>query len=161
MRHTRTTRRARGVQMVEMAICMPLLLTLFAITSEVGRLYFMSATLAKGTRLAARYLTTVPLNTNSNTTLYFGNAKNLVVYGKTAPTGNDTPIVSGLTTSNVVITTTGGTANLPHFVTVKITGVVFTPLLNLRGLLKNPNFSLAVPLSPATTMRYLITQPLN
>jgi Flp pilus assembly protein TadG len=161
MRTGRLARTERGVQMVEMAICMPILLVLFAVAGEMGRLYFMNTTLAKGTRLAARYLTTVPLNTGDNVTLYYGNAKNLVVFGKLAPTAIDTPIVPGLTTGKVVITATGGTSIIPQFITVQVTGMTFTPVLSLGKLIKNPNFSLAVPLSPSTTMRYLITQPLN
>ncbi|MDX2034506.1 MAG: TadE/TadG family type IV pilus assembly protein [Blastocatellia bacterium] len=160
-RRRQTPRAARGIQMVELAICMPILLLLFAVTSELGRLYFMNTTLAKGTRLAARYLTTAPLNTNDNAALHYANAKNLVVYGKIAPAGTDPPIVAWLSVSNVAITTQGGTASLPQFVTVQVTGMVFTPMLNLGDMLENPNFSLSVPLSPSTTMRYLITQPLN
>jgi Flp pilus assembly protein TadG len=147
--------------MVELAIVMPILLLLFAVAGEMGRLYFMNTTLAKGTRVAARYLTTVPLNTNANVLLYYTNAKNLAVYGKIAPSGNDQPMVSGLTANNVLITTAGGISIIPDFITVKITGMSFTPLLNLGGLMNNPSFSLNVPLSPSTTMRYLITQPLN
>jgi hypothetical protein len=147
--------------MIEMAIVMPIMLILFAVAGEMGRLYFMSTTLAKGTRLAARYLATTPLNTSANTLLYYTNAKNLAVYGKIAPGGNDKPIVSGLTASNVLITTAGGIPIIPNFITVKITGVNFSPLLNLGNLINLPSFSLNVPLSPSTTMRYLITQPLN
>jgi len=154
-------RSERGVQMVEFAICMPILLMLFAVAGEMGRLYFMNTTLAKGTRLAARYLTTVPLNTSQNTTLYYANAKNMVVYGKITPALNDKPIVPGLTTNKVVVTATGGTSIIPQFITVQITGVNFTPLLNLGKVINNPGLTLAVPLSPSTTMRYLITQPLN
>ena len=160
-RTSRQNRSERGTQMIELAIVMPILLILFAVAGEVGRLYFMNTTLAKGTRLAARYLTTVPLNTNANILLYYTNAKKLVVYGKIAPGVNDKPMVPGLTTNNVLITTEGGISIIPEFVTVKITGVNFTPLLNLGGLINNPSFSLAMPLSPSTTMRYLITQPLN
>jgi Flp pilus assembly protein TadG len=158
---TGRARTERGTQMVELAICMPILLVLFAVAGEMGRLYFMNISLAKGTRLAARYLTTVPLNTNDNVMLYYTNAKNLAVYGKIATTTGDKPIVTGLTTNNVLITATGGTTIIPQFVTVQVTGMTFTPLLGLGKLIKNPNFSLAVPLSPSTTMRYLITQPLN
>ncbi len=161
MRTRRQNRCDRGVQMVELAIVMPILLMLFAVAGEMGRLYFMNTTLAKGTRLAVRYLTTVPLNTNANILLYYNNAKNLAVYGKIAPGVNDKPMVPGLTTNNVLITTQGGISIIPEFVTVKVTGMNFTPVLNLGGLVNNPSFSLAVPLSPSTTMRYLITQPLN
>jgi len=154
-------RSERGVQMVELAIVMPILLLLFAVAGEMGRLYFMNTTLAKGTRVAARYLTTVPLNTNANVLLYYTNAKNLAVYGKIAPTGNDQPMLAGLTANNILITTAGGIPIIPNFITVKVTGVNFTPVLNLGNLMNNPSFSLNVPLSPSTTMRYLITQPLN
>ncbi len=157
----RRTQIEHGTQMVEMAICLPLLLMLFAVAGEMGRLYFMNTTLAKSTRLAARYLTTVPLNNNENIMLYYANAKNLAVYGKIAPIGNDKPIVPGLTTNNVLITTAGGTSIIPQFVTVQVTGISYKPTLNLGKLIKNSSFSLTVPLSPATTMRYLITQPLN
>jgi|SRR5687767_7809260 Flp pilus assembly protein TadG len=160
----KTGRRAgaeRGGQMIEMAICLPILLILFAVAGEIGRFYFMNANLAKGTRLAARYLTTTPLNTNENIALYHTNAKNLVVYGKIAPNSADKPIAPGLAPNDVLISTTGGTSFSPQFITVQITNITFTPLLNLGRLLKNPNFSLAAPLTSSTTMRYLITQPLN
>jgi Flp pilus assembly protein TadG len=158
---TRQRRAERGTQMVELAIVLPILLVLFAVAGEMGRLYFMNTTLAKSTRLAARYLTTVPLNTNANILLYYTNAKNLAVYGKVAPGINDKPIVPGMTANNVLITTEGGISIIPQFVTVKIIGMSFTPLLNLGGLIDNSTFSLVVPLTPGTTMRYLITQPLN
>ena len=66
-----------------------------------------------------------------------------------------------MTINNVLITTEGGISIIPQFVTVKITGMTFTPLLNLGGLIDHSTFSLVVPLTPGTTMRYLITQPLN
>lgn len=161
-RTTRGRRNERGVQLVEVAIIMPLLLLLFATTAEFGRMFHTYTTLAKGTRVAARYLTTVPLNTIANRTLHGTNAKNLVVYGTTTPGVNAQPIVSGLTTSKVVITQSGGVVTaIPEFVKVEIRGMTYAPLLNLGGLLNNNSFSLAIPLSPSVTMRYLITQPLN
>lgn len=147
--------------MVELAVCLPILLILFAVAGEMGRLYFLNTTLAKGTRLAARYLTTAPLNTSENIALYSMKAKNLVVYGKIEPVILDKPIIPGLSVSNVQIITTGGTSISPQSVTVQITGVSFTPLLNLGGIIKKPGFSLATTLTPGTTMRYLVTQPIN
>jgi Flp pilus assembly protein TadG len=158
----RSRRSERGMQLVEVAIVLPVLLMLFAITAEVGRLYYSYATLAKGTRVAARFLTTVPLNTAQNRTLYGNQARNLAVYGTTSPGTNARPILSGLTTSKVIVTQSGGVAaSIPEYVKVEITGMTFTPILNLAGLLDNDSFSLSVPLAPSTTMRYLITQPIN
>ena len=151
----------RGTQLVELAIVLPILLTLFAVTAEMGRLYFSYTTLAKGTRVAVRYLTTVPLNTTANRDLYFANARNLVVYGKTAPQQSDSPIISGLTTNNVVISTAGGTSIIPQTVTVQITGINFVPLINLGQVTHSQSLSLNVPLTPSTTMRYMINQPIN
>jgi Flp pilus assembly protein TadG len=161
-RGRRKGRGERGVQLVEVAIIMPVLLLLFAVTAEFGRMFFIYTTLAKGTRVASRYLTTVPLNTADNRLLYGTKAKNLVVYGTTTPDANAQPIVPGLTTSKVVITQSGGVATtIPEFVKVEITGMTYTPLLDLGGLLDNDSFSLSIPMAPSVTLRYLITQPIN
>jgi len=50
----------RGVQLVELALVMPVLILLFAAVAEFGRYYQSYTTLAKGTRVAARYLATAP-----------------------------------------------------------------------------------------------------
>ena len=152
----------RGNQLVEISIALPILLSLLVVTAETGRLFYTNTTLAKGTRLATRYLTTVPLNTDARRTLYYANARNLVVYGTAAPATGATPILPGLTTSNVVITQAGGIPTVsPLTVSVQITGVTFQPAIDLSKVTKIPSLSLAVALTPSTTMRYLVTQPLN
>lgn len=149
------------MQLLEVAISLPILLMLFAATAEMGRLFFNYTVLAKGTRLAARYLTTVPLNNATNRATHYANARNLVVYGTLNPGSNPTPVLPGLTTNHVVITESGGVAGtIPQFVSVQINGLNFQPLLDLGRITGVQSLSLNVAMRPSTTMRYLITQPM-
>ena len=150
----------RGLQLVELAIVLPVLVLLFAAAAEFGRYFYEYTTLAKGTRVAVRYLATTITNGDCDAA-----AKNLVVYGNFAGTGN--PIVTGLATSNVEITRrddsvppnlmTGG--GIPNTVTIKIINYQHTPIFDLGGLTKSST-TLAVDVKPSVTMRYLLTQPL-
>ena len=146
----------RGIQLVEMALTMPVLILLFAAVAEFGRYYQSYTTLAKGTRVAARYLATAPYAGCEDLA-----AKNLVVYGNVAGTGS--PIVNGLSVTNVTITrrTQGGsvTTGFPATVTIEITNLKHTPVFDLGKLLKT-SLTLNVAMKPSVTMRYLLTQPI-
>ena len=72
----------RGVQLVEMAIVIPIFVILFAAVAEFGRYFYEYTTLAKAARVGARYLVTSKVDCSQATL-----AKNLVVYGNTAGTG--------------------------------------------------------------------------
>jgi Flp pilus assembly protein TadG len=164
IRHIRRSRRfqwlsrfrrdEQGVQLLELAVVLPILVLLFAAVAEFGRYFYEYTTLAKGSRVAARYLISKSVNSTTN---YQAIAKNLVVYGNTTGTGS--PIVSGLTTANVSITYQGGTASIPETVTVSITGYTHSPVFNLGALLKKPSLSTAVEVKPSVTMRYMLTTP--
>lgn len=164
IRNTRRSRRfqwlnrfrsdERGVQLIETAIVIPVLLLLFAGVAEFGRYFYEYTTLAKASRLGARYLAAKAVNGPNN---WQANAKNIVVYGNTAGTG--TPILSGLSTSNITITYEGGTAGVPDLVRVSITGYEHQPLFDLGALLKNDALSLNIDVKPSVTMKYLLTQP--
>ena len=52
----------RGLQLVELAIAVPILVLLFAAAAEFGRYFQEYTTLAKGSRVAARYLATACTN---------------------------------------------------------------------------------------------------
>ena len=149
----RTLRRDdRGIQLVELAIVLPLFMILFGATAEFGRYFYEYSTLAKATRVGTRYLTNAAINTTEDT-----KAKNLVVYGNMDGTGS--PIISGLTTSNVTITRSGGVVALPQTVTVQVVNFKYEPMLDLGALTNNATFSLNVDIKPSVTMRYLLTQP--
>ena len=141
-----------GIQLVELAIVMPVFLLLFGATAEFGRFFYEYTTVAKAARVGSRYLISAAVNSAQDTA-----AKNLVVYGNAAGTGS--PILSGLTTGNVVITRQGGVPVLPQTVTVQIVGFKHQPLFDLGLMINSPSLSLNIDVKPSVTMRYLLTQP--
>ena len=151
-RLSRFRRDERGVQLVELAIVLPIFILLFGATAEFGRYFYEYTTLAKSARVGARYLATAAVNSTEDTT-----AKNIVVYGNSAGTGS--PILSGLSTTNVTITRSGGVPVLPETVTVQITGFKHQPVFDLGLITKTPTLSMNVDVKPSVTMRYLLTQP--
>jgi len=117
-------KRERGAATVEFAMMLPLMLILIFVTIEFGRAYYHYNTLAKTVREAARYLSVRAPNVN------VAQAKNIIVYGNPAGTGN--PVVPGLSVSNVPNPTYTVTGNLPVIttVTVTVTGYTFTPMVS-------------------------------
>jgi Flp pilus assembly protein TadG len=146
----------RGVQLVELAIVLPILVVLLAAVAEFGRYFQEYTTLAKGSRVAARYLATAATCSTDDLA-----AKRLVVYGNTAGTGS--PIAPGLTVDNVNIVRRDGagavTENFPTTVTVEIVDYQHTSIFNL-GALTRTSMSLNIDVKPSVTMRYLLTQPI-
>lgn len=142
----------RGTQLVELAIVLPLLLVMLGAAAEFGRFFYTYQTLAKATRAGARYLMTESADGTSD-----AKAENLVVYGDES--GNGTPVVSGLTPGQVIITRSGGTGAFPERVTVKIVGYTYQPIFDLGKLVGRPGLSLRIGVSPSTTMRYFSSIP--
>jgi hypothetical protein len=154
-RNTRRFRRDdRGLQLVELAIALPVMIVLFGTVAEFGRYFQAYSTLAKGTRVAARFLATAPASGTDDLA-----AKNLVVYGNVAGTGN--PIVNDLEVEKVIITRRDAGGNpivgCPTTITVEISDFQHKPLFDL-GKLMNSSFTLAIDIKPSVTMRYLLTQ---
>ena len=139
-----------GTQMIEFALIFPVLLLLFAGTVELGRLFYTYTTLAKGTRAAARYLSTA-----QNVTTSTDAAKRIVMCGNpnTCGDANNPLILSNLSAAQIVVTppTTGGAP--PQYVTVSITGYNYQFLVFNLNTLTGGNFNIA--LSPSTRMRYM------
>lgn len=148
----RLCRDESGVQLVEAAIVLPIFLVLFAATAEFGRYFYEYTTLAKASRVGARYLSTSPVGTTGDAT-----AKNIVVYGN--PSGTGSPLLPNLTTSHVAITREGGVPLLPQRVTIKIVGYEHQPLFDVGALTGIDGLSTNVAVQPSVTMRYLLTQP--
>ena len=144
----------RGVQLVELAIVLPILMLLFAGVAEFGRYFYEYSTVAKSARLGARYLASKSVT--STGTNWQANAKNLVVFGNTAGTGS--PILTGLSTANVTVEYQGGTAGVPDLVKVSIVNYKHQPVFDL-GRMLNTSLSLNVDVKPSVTMRYLLTTP--
>ena len=148
----RFRRDERGLQFVELAIVLPILLMFFAAIAEFGLYFYEYTTLAKAARVGSRYLATAPVMNTEDAI-----AKNIVVYGN--PAGSGEPVLDGLATSHVVITRQGGVPVLPETVTVQIVGYQHTPIFDLGKLTKTVGLSLKVDVKPSVTMRYLLTQP--
>jgi len=164
IRNTRRSRRflwlsrfrsdERGVQLVEVALVVPIMLLLFGAVAEFGRYFYEYTTAAKAARVGARYLVSKSVASATN---YEAQAKNLVVYGNIGGTG--TAVLPGLTTANVQVDYIGGTSGVPDVVKVSIVGYQHQSIVNLGALLKNNTLSTNVDVKPSVTMRYLLTTP--
>jgi Flp pilus assembly protein TadG len=112
----------RGVALVEFALALPTILLLTLITTEFGRALYQYNTLAKSVRDASRYLSMQLPGTQIT------QARNLVVYGNLAGTGN--PLVAGLTASHVPNPTwqSEGADPIITTVTIQVSGYTFQPM---------------------------------
>ena len=155
----RFRRDERGVQLVEAAIVLPLMVMMFAAVAEFGRYFYEYSTAAKAARLGARYMCAKSLDGKVD---WHAKAKTLVVYGNTDGTG--TPVLPGLSEANVSITDSGtsyvGGNGTPDRVTVKIINYKHQPLFDLAKFTKS-TFSLAVDVKPSVTMLYLLNAQTN
>jgi Flp pilus assembly protein TadG len=142
----------RGAVLAELAIVLPIMLVMFAGVAEFGQYFYQYSTLAKATRLGARFLSTAAADGSDDLA-----AKNLVVYGNTAGTGS--PIIKDLATTNVTIVWAGGVNAVPATVSVSISGFKHKPLFDIGKLMKSANFTMNIDVKPSTTMRYLLKQP--
>ena len=115
--------REKGVALTEFALALPMLLMLMLPILEFGRAYYQYNTIAKSVRQAARYLSVRSPGVDAD------KARNIVVYGN--PAGTGTPLVPGLSLSNVPTPTWGTTGSYPvlNTVTVSVTGYTFVPLV--------------------------------
>ena len=163
IRNTRRSRRLlwlgrfrsdeRGVQLLETAIVIPILLVLFGAVAEFGRYFYEYTTVAKAARVGARYLASKSVSTGN----HVAEAKNLVVYGNIAGTG--TPVLPGLTAANVDVQYIGGTAGVPDLVKVSIISYQHQSIIDLGKMLNNNSLSTNVDVKPSVTMHFLLTQP--
>lgn len=141
-----------GLQLVELTLVIPIFLMLLGATAEFGRYFYEYTTLAKAARVGARYLTTAQVGAAEDAT-----AKNIIVYGN--PNGTGSPILTGLSTSNIEIVREGGVPVLPHRVRVDIVNYKHQPIFDLGKLTNITGLSTNVDVKPSVTMRYLLTQP--
>ena len=149
-----------GGALAELAIMVPFLVLMLAAVSEIGRYFQTYTTLAKGTRASARYLSNHSLNA-----LEIGRATSLVVCGKLSCTGGDELVKgvgggSAFSANNVCIEATTNTVTVRIARTnncVPVAGAPpgtpynYQPIFNLGALLHHP-FTMALPISPRTTM---------
>jgi len=114
----------RGSAALELALLLPVLLTLCLVVSELGRALYEYKTVLKAVGHGARYLATQAPNTQILET------KNLVVYGNTEGTG--ATLAAGLSLGLVETPTWTADASDPklNLVTVSVRGYAFKPLFS-------------------------------
>jgi len=160
----------RGSSVVELAIVFPILLLLFVATAELGRLFYTYTTLAKATKVGARYLSTQKAAESTDATTIAAvklRAARMVVCGYTdSCAGNQadgTPkqaVVPGLDTANpltnVVVTLPAQGVIGPRYVKVEIQNYTFQPgVFNIAGATGSTSATFYFALAPATQMRYM------
>ena len=153
---SRFRRDEQGVQLVEIAIVIPVLLMMFGAVAEFGRYFYEYTTLAKAARVGGRFMASKTLDSASMD--WQMATKKLVVYGNTAGTGS--PVLPGLTVSNVELVFEGGTyasgSGVPATVTVRIINYKHAPIFDLGKLTKIKTLSLNVDVKPSITMHYML-----
>jgi Flp pilus assembly protein TadG len=154
-----------GSSTVELAIVFPILLLLFISSAELGRLFYTYTTLAKATKIGARYMSTSRGATSSDANLVAAEklkAQSLVVCGYVSCTGHS-PIVAGLSTSDpgtnvsiTLITSLEGTVTVRYW-KVEIQNYTYQPgEFNLASRVGTANSTFYFPMKPGTTMRYML-----
>lgn len=120
----RTRKNQQGVAIVEFALVLPLVLIMTFTVVELGRALMHYNLLAKSVRDAVRYLSVQTPGTKMT------EARNIVVYGNTAGTGD--PLVQGLSTSHVPNPTwqAAGAGPVITTVTIQVSGYTFQPLIS-------------------------------
>lgn len=148
--------RQRGAAIVEFTIALPILLILILAVAELGRAFLQYNALTRAVRDSARYVSANALNGTSQTidvseaSAVYAEAQNLVVYGSVSNSG--TPLLNGLTISNVTIDNPVGTRDI----TVNVT-YAYQPMLGavLPGLFYGSDLATSYPLQAQVTMRVL------
>ena len=100
---SRVVRCTSGSATVEMALIMPIMISLMVGGVDFGMAFSAHATMGKSVRNAARYLGSLP-KAAACSSWAITNAKNLAVFGKVSPGAGDSALVSGWRTN-------GGTDN--------------------------------------------------
>jgi len=159
MKIRRLSRKQNGSSTVELAIVFPILLLFFVATAELGRLFYTYTTLAKATKVGARYLSNSKDFTLADTAEDVSlRAKSLVVCGYEDCTGK-TPIVAGLAAPgnvNVTLFTRTEGTSLVRYVTVEIQGYNYPKgIFTIAGVTGSADNVFYKALTPKTTMRYM------
>ena len=144
----------RGTQLVELAIALPLMLVLFGGVAEFGRFFYTYTTLTNAVRGGARHAS----KWEKGASWTIPETQRMVVYGDFSDTSHG-PILPGLTTSNVSVTSNGPSINNIDSVTVEITGYNYQPLFDLGRLTGISGLSLNIPMRAKATMHQLYNGP--
>lgn len=132
----------RGSAMVEFAIGSGVLVLAFAGTFQFGYTFFEYNNLENAVARGAIYASVVPYDSATTTpsTAFQTAVQNMVLYG--SPTAGTSPVLPGLTTSNVNFTV-AFTNGVPSAMTVSITGYTISSLFTTTTLTNKPQVTYA------------------
>lgn len=156
-------RREEGIQIVELAIALPVMLLLMGSVAEFARFFYTYTTLTNAVRGGARHAS----KWERNASWTFPETANMVVYGDfsntsiACPAGQTgpCPILPGLSTSNVVVQANGPSVNNIDSVTVKIVNYKYVPLFDIGKLTGVTSLSLNIDMNATATMHQLYVGP--
>jgi Flp pilus assembly protein TadG len=141
MRH----RGKRGSAMIEFALSATVLAGLFAGVFQVGYTFYAYNVLQYAVRGGAQYASMQPYDSTSKTpgSAFLTAVRNMVVYGDPNPQAGAAPVLNGLTTSNVQVAVTGGSADgalmAPVSMTVSIGGYRINSVFSTTTLTGRPS----------------------
>jgi Flp pilus assembly protein TadG len=136
LNETRHGKRQRGNAVIELALLLPILVSLFLGTWSFGYGYYVYAELEAAVRSGARYASLTTYDA-SNVLSYQTAVQNMVVFGD--PAGGTQPVVTGLQTSNVNVVV-GFANNVPTNVAVSISGYKLSGMFLDTATLTNKPF---------------------
>jgi Flp pilus assembly protein TadG len=146
--------REEGSIFIEFALTFLILFTVFAGAFEFGYAFYAYNRLVNAAREGARYASMKPYDSaNSTPSSAFQTAvRNMVVYANPTPPTGATPILRGLTTSNVNLTVTSSGAE-PLQMTVSISNFSLDAVFGVVTLNNKPSVSfpyLGIPTPPTS-----------
>lgn len=143
-------RERRGSAMLEFAIGSGILVAAFTGVFQFGYTFLQYNDLENAVIQGARYASLRPYDSDSTTpsSAFSTAVENMVVYGTPSPASGATPVVYGLTTSNVNLTVAaipGGTSATfaPGTMTVSISGFTINSIFGSVTLQNKPQVAYA------------------
>jgi Flp pilus assembly protein TadG len=137
---SRLTRNREGNAMVEFALGAAVLLATFTGTFQFGYTFLQYNNLENAVARGARYASLAPYDSRSTTPsdAFKTAVQNMVLYG--SPTAGTTPVLSGLTNSNINLTVTF-TNEIPSQMTVSISGYTVNAIFSLTTFNMKPQIT--------------------
>ncbi len=151
---TSVARRERGLQLVEAAFVMPIMILLLATVAEFGRYFHMRSTMLRATMTGAVYMSD---KSSTNTELQY--ARRMALCGQTTAACSAAQLIyPGLSESNITVTVVAlpPPTTPPAQPTVKVAtnNVIYAPVFSLSKMTGKGNQWLNIPIKVNTVMRY-------
>ena len=132
----RATSERGGNGVVEFAIAFPALIFMMGSLFQLGHSFLVYNALEGVVRGGARYASVADFDAPDGTD-FSDSVKNVVVYGTPSP-DTEPPLVPGLSTGKVVVTTIQGGGGIPISVSVSISGFQLLKILSDITLVDKP-----------------------